>query len=114
MASAFAGYYLALMLILWVLILRGISIEVRGHIDDPLWRGFWDFVFAFSNYLLAILFGVAAGNQVRGVPLGAQGNFSMSFFTNFARRDNVGLLDWYTVSSALFTVTVLTAPHTSC
>jgi cytochrome bd ubiquinol oxidase subunit II len=108
-ASAFAGYYLALMLILWGLILRGISIEVRGHINDPLWHGFWDFVFAFANFLLAILFGAAAGNLVRGVPLDAQGNFSMAFFTDFMTRGYVGLLDWYTVSVAVFTVAVLAA-----
>jgi cytochrome d ubiquinol oxidase subunit II len=109
MASAFAGYYLALMLILWGLILRGVSIEVRGQIDDPLWRGFWDFLFAFSNFLLAILFGAAAGNQVRGVPLDAHGNFSMAFFTDFMARGHVGLLDWYTLSVAVFTVMVLAA-----
>jgi cytochrome d ubiquinol oxidase subunit II len=60
-ASAFAGYYLALFLILWGLILRGVSLEVGGHINDRLWQGFWDFVFVFSNFLLAILFGAAAG-----------------------------------------------------
>jgi cytochrome d ubiquinol oxidase subunit II len=109
MASAFAGYYLALFLILWSLILRGISIEVGGHIDDRLWQGFWDFVFAFANFLLAILFGAAAGNVVRGVPLDAQGNFSMAFFTNFGVRGYVGLLDWYTVSVAIFTVVMLAA-----
>jgi cytochrome d ubiquinol oxidase subunit II len=109
MASAFAGYYLALMLILWALILRGISIEVSRQIDDSLWQGFWDFVFAFANFLLAVLFGAAAGNQVRGVPLDAQGNFSMAFFTNFMARGYVGLLDWYTVSVAVFTVAVLVA-----
>ncbi len=108
-ASAFAGYYLALMLILWGLILRGIAIEVRGHINDPLWQGLWDFIFAFSNFLLAILFGAAAGNLVRGVPLDAQGNFSMAFFTDFMTRGYVGLLDWYTVSVAVFTVGVLAA-----
>src|SRR5215510_14988546 len=53
LASAFAGYYLALMLILWALILRGISIEVSRQINDPLWRGFWDSVFVLSNFLLA-------------------------------------------------------------
>src|SRR4029450_9828507 len=110
MASAFAGYYLALMLILWSLILRGVSIEVGGHINDPLWQGFWDFVFVFSNFLLAVLFGVAAGNLERGVPLDAQGNFSMAFFTDFTPRGNVGLLDWYTVSVAIF-VAVLLAAH---
>src|SRR2546427_11532297 len=62
MASAFSGYYLALMLILWGLILRGIAIEVGGTINDPLWQGFWDVAFVFSSFLLAILFGAAAGH----------------------------------------------------
>jgi cytochrome d ubiquinol oxidase subunit II len=109
MASAFAGYYLALFLILWCLILRGISIEVGGHINDRLWQGFWDFVFVFSNFLLAILFGAAAGNLGRGVPLDADGNFSMAFFTNFGVRGDVGLLDWYTVSVAIFATVILAA-----
>ncbi|HZE69670.1 MAG TPA: cytochrome d ubiquinol oxidase subunit II [Pyrinomonadaceae bacterium] len=109
MASAFAGYYLALFLILWGLILRGISIEVGGHINDRLWQSFWDFVFVFSNILLAILFGAAAGNLARGVPLDAQGNFSMAFFTNFNVRGYVGLLDWYTVSIAIFATVILAA-----
>jgi NADH dehydrogenase FAD-containing subunit/cytochrome bd-type quinol oxidase subunit 2 len=110
MASAFSGYYLALMLILWVLILRGIAIEVAGHINDHLWQGFWDFVFVLANALLAILFGAAAGNLERGVPLDTQGNFSMAFFTNFRTHGYVGLLDWYTVSVAIF-VAVLLAAH---
>jgi cytochrome d ubiquinol oxidase subunit II len=109
MASAFAGYYLALFLILWCLILRGVSIEVGGHINDRLWQGYWDFNFVVSNFLLAILFGAAAGNLARGVPLDAQGNFSMAFFTDFNVRGNVGLLDWYTVSVAIFTAALLAA-----
>jgi cytochrome bd ubiquinol oxidase subunit II len=109
MASAFAGYYLALFLILWGLILRGISLEVGGHINDRLWQGFWDFVFVFANFLLAILFGAAAGNLARGVPLDAYGNFSMAFFTDFRVRGNVGLLDWYTVSIAIFAAVMLAA-----
>lgn len=109
MASAFAGYYLALFLILWCLILRGVSIEVGGHINDRLWQGLWDFVFAVSSLLLAVLFGVAAGNVGRGVPLDAQGEFSMAFFTDFNVRGNVGLLDWYTVSIAIFAVVLLAA-----
>jgi cytochrome d ubiquinol oxidase subunit II len=109
MASAFSGYYLALILILWCLILRGVSIEVGGHINDRLWQGFWDFVFVVSNFLLAILFGAAAGNVARGVPLDADGNFSMPFFTNFGVRGHVGLLDWYTVSVAAFAVCLLAA-----
>jgi cytochrome d ubiquinol oxidase subunit II len=109
MASAFAGYYLALFLILWCLILRGISLEVGGHINDRLWQGYWDFIFVCSNFLLAILFGAAAGNVARGVPLNADGNFSMAFFTNFNVRGHVGLLDWYTVSIAILAVVMLAA-----
>ena len=110
MASAFAGYYLALFLILWSLILRGVSLEVSGHIDDTMWQGFWDLVFVVSNFLLTILFGAAAGNLARGVPLDAHGDFSMAFFTDFRVRGYVGLLDWYTVSVALFAA-VLIAAH---
>ena len=53
------------------LILRGIALEVGGHIDR-LWQGFWDFVFVVSSFLLAVLFGAAAGNLARGVPLDAR------------------------------------------
>jgi cytochrome d ubiquinol oxidase subunit II len=109
MASAFSGYYLALFLILWGLILRGISLEVGGHIDDRLWQGFWDFVFTFASFLLALVFGAAAGNLARGVPLDAQGNFSMAFFTDFRVAGYVGLLDWYTVSVAIFAAVLLAA-----
>jgi cytochrome d ubiquinol oxidase subunit II len=109
LASAFAGYYLALFLILWCLILRGIALEAGGHIDDRMWQGFWDFVFVLANTLLAILFGAAAGNMARGVPLASDGTFSMAFFTDFTPRGYVGILDWYTVSVALFTLVVLAA-----
>ena len=109
MASAFAGYYLALFLILWALILRGVAIEVGGHIDDRLWQGFWDVVLVFASFLLAVLFGAAAGNVARGVPLDARGEFAMAFFTDFGVRGQVGLLDWYTLSVALFAVVVLAA-----
>jgi cytochrome d ubiquinol oxidase subunit II len=110
MASAFSGFYLALFLILWCYILRGISIEAAGHINDPLWQSFWDFVLVFASVLLAVLFGVAAGNLARGVPLDANGTFSMAFFTNFRVNGDVGLLDWYTVSIAAF-ATILLAAH---
>src|SRR2546427_9131782 len=109
MASAFAGYYLALFLILWSLILRGIALEVGGHINDRLWQGYWDFNFVLANFLLAILFGAAAGNLARGVPLDTQGDFSMAFFTDFRVRGYVGLLDWYTVSIAIFAAVILAA-----
>jgi cytochrome d ubiquinol oxidase subunit II len=109
MASAFSGYYLALFLILWCLLLRAMALEVGGHINDKMWQGFWDFVFVFSSILLAILFGAAGGNLARGVPLDEHGDFSMAFFTNFGVRGHVGLLDWYTVSVAIFAAAILAA-----
>ena len=109
MATSFAGFYLALWLVLWSFILRGVSIEVGGHIHDRLWQSWWDFVFAVSSVLLAVLFGAALGNVIRGVPLDESGKFSMSLFTDFGVRGRVGILDWYTVSVAVFTTVLLSA-----
>jgi cytochrome d ubiquinol oxidase subunit II len=109
MATAFSGFYLALMLVLWCLILRGIALELGGHVNDPMWRSLWDFVFASSNILLAILFGAAVGNVLRGVPLGTDGTFSLELFTDFRASGHVGTLDWYTLLLAVFTLVSLAA-----
>src|SRR5438552_240531 len=68
-SAGFSGFYLPLMMALWLLILRGLSIEFRSHQPNPLWRSFWDGVFAFSSTLMAIILGAALGNVIRGVPL---------------------------------------------
>ncbi len=78
-AASFSGFYLALMLVLWLLMGRGIGFEFRHAHPHPLWRGFWDTVFSGSSLLLALLFGVAVGNVLRGVPFDAQGEFQGSF-----------------------------------
>jgi len=109
MAAAFSGFYLALWLVLWSFIGRGMSIEVGGHVDDELWQTGWDVAFAASSLLLALLFGVALGNVIRGVPLDDAGRFSMSLFTDFSVRGRVGILDWYTLSVGIFTAALLTA-----
>src|SRR5271154_7371455 len=96
-ASAFSGFYLPLMMVLWLLILRGISIEMRSHSHDPLWRTFFDGVFAFASTLLALIFGAALANVVRGVPLGADNYFFLPLWTNWRTGPNPGILDWYTV-----------------
>src|SRR5712671_4173478 len=70
-ASAFSGFYLALMIVLWLLIMRGCSIELRMQVDSGVWRSFFDGLFFFSSALLAIFFGAALANVIRGVPLGA-------------------------------------------
>ena len=107
-ASAFSGFYLALMLVLWLLILRGISIELRSHIDNDLWRSFWDAGFALSSGLLAIFFGTALGNVVRGVPLDADGYFFLPLWTNLHLGSDVGIIDWYTVLTGATALVALT------
>ena len=96
-ASSFSGFYLALMLVLWLLILRGISIEFRNHIDNPLWVPAWDTVFGAASALLAFVFGVALGNVVRGVPLDANGYFFLPLWTNLLPGADAGVIDWYTL-----------------
>src|SRR6266404_3577235 len=100
-ASSFSGFYLPLMIVLWLLMLRGISIEVRNHIDSPVWKPFWDVIFAGASALLAIDFGAALGNIVRGAPLDAAGDFFLPLWTNFRPSGEVGILDWYTVLVAM-------------
>nr|UXE44709.1 cytochrome bd-II ubiquinol oxidase subunit 2 [uncultured bacterium] len=109
LATAFPAFYLALFLVLWCLVLRGIALEVRSHVGDPLWRGFWDVVFCGSSGLLALLFGVALGNVVRGVPVGPDHHFTLAFFTTFLPLGEVGLLDYYTVSVGLLSLVALLA-----
>src|SRR4030081_1052842 len=82
-ASAFSGFYLPLMIVLWLLILRGASIEFRNHIKSAVWDPLWDFLFCASSLLLAVFFGAALGNVVRGVPLDASGYFFEPLWTNF-------------------------------
>lgn len=109
LATAFPAFYLAFFLVLWCLVLRGVSLEVRSHTDDPLWRAFWDVVFGFSSALLALLFGVALGNVVRGVPIRLDRHFTLALFTNFLPTGEVGLLDYYTVSVGAFALVALFA-----
>src|SRR6202161_2378753 len=58
-ASSFSGFYLPLMMVLWLLMLRGIGIELGGHMANPVWLGFFDLIFCVSSILLAIFFGAA-------------------------------------------------------
>src|ERR1700756_2236112 len=68
-ASAFSGFYLPLTIVLWLLIMRGIGIELRTHVASPVWHGLFDGFFALSSALLAIFYGAALANVLRGVPL---------------------------------------------
>ena len=107
-SSAFSGFYLPLMMVLWLLMLRGIAIEFRGHIDSPVWKPLWDVVFTGASALLAIFFGAALGNVVRGVSLNAKGEFFLPLWTNFGVKGEVGILDWYTITVGLLAYVTLT------
>jgi cytochrome d ubiquinol oxidase subunit II len=107
-AASFSGFYLPLMMVLWLLMLRGISIEFRNHIKNEVWRPFWDGGFAFSSFLLAIFFGAALGNVVRGVPLDSNGYFFEPLWTNFRLGPETGILDWYTIIVGLASLAAIT------
>ncbi len=105
-AAAFSGLYLPMMIVVWLLVLRGIAIEVRSKLDDPLWRAAWDAVFAFSSGVMAVVLGVAIGNVVRGVPIDATGYFQEDLF---ATPGHPGALDAYTALLGAFALVTLAA-----
>ncbi len=78
-ASSFSGFYLPFIVVLWLLMFRGIALELREHLPSELWHQFWDAAFSLSSALLIVLFGVALGNLLRGVPLDAAGYFQGTF-----------------------------------
>jgi cytochrome bd ubiquinol oxidase subunit II len=107
-ASSFSGFYLPLIIVLWLLIVRGIAIELRSRISSPVWASFWDGMFFLGSALLAIFYGAALGNVIRGVPLNSQGYFFEAFWTDFNPLSaNPGILDWYTILTGLLAFTAL-------
>jgi cytochrome d ubiquinol oxidase subunit II len=107
-ASGFSGFYLPLMIVLWLFILRGIAVEFRNHIVSPVWTPFWDVVFAGASALLALFFGAALGNVMRGVPLDANDSFFLPLWTDFRIGPAPGILDWFTIALGLASVAALT------
>ena len=107
-ASSFSGFYLPLMIVLWLLIVRGISVEFRSHIASPVWTPIWDTGFTGASLLLSIFYGAALGNVVRGVPLDASGNFFLPLWSDFLPGSNGGILDWYTILTGVAAFLALT------
>jgi cytochrome d ubiquinol oxidase subunit II len=99
-AAAFSGLYFGLILVLWLLVGRGLGLELRHQIDDPLWRTACDTVFWLCSAALAFVFGAALGNVVRGVPLRADGYFHLPLFN---------ILNWYALLVGLFGFVALSA-----
>ncbi|HUK36134.1 MAG TPA: cytochrome d ubiquinol oxidase subunit II [Vicinamibacterales bacterium] len=107
-ASAFSGFYLALMIVLWLIILRGLAIELRMELHDAVWRTFFDATFFLSSALLAVFYGVALANVIRGVPLTGDSDFFVPLWTNWRVGPNPGILDWYTVTAGVLALVALT------
>ncbi len=78
-AASFSGFYLPFIVALWLLMFRGVSLELRSHFPSDIWHQFWDACFTGASALLVFVFGIALGNLVRGVPLDAQGFFAGTF-----------------------------------
>ena len=107
-ASAFSGFYLPLMIVLWLLVARGVSLELRNHLEMGVWRTLLDRLFGIASALLAIFYGAALANVIRGVPLQADGYFFLPLWTNWTPGINPGILDWYTVIGGLVAIVALT------
>ena len=98
-ATVFSGFYVAFMLVLFALIFRAISLEFRSKLDSPLWRRLWDVGFFSSSLLAPLLFGVAVGAAMLGIPLDDRGVFAGGFWD---------LLQPYTLAVGLMTVAMFT------
>ncbi len=103
-AAAFSGLYFGLILVLWLLVGRGLGLELRHQIDDPMWRSACDTVFWLASAALGFVLGVALGNVVRGVPLGPDGYFHLPLFD---------ILNWYAVLVGVLAVAILVVHGTA-
>jgi len=103
-ATVFSGFYLAMMLVVAALMARAASFEFRGKSESPRWRRAWDLCFGLGSLVAALLYGVAVGNVVRGVPIDGAQEFAARFPASF-----LGLLNPYSLLIGLVTLSLFTA-----
>lgn len=104
-ATMFSGFYLALVLMLVALIVRGVSFEFRSKIQNPQWRSFWDWMLFIGSFIPALLWGVAVANLIRGVPIDSNMNYTGGFFNllnPYALVGGLTTLSLFTLHGALF------------
>ncbi|WP_282111981.1 cytochrome d ubiquinol oxidase subunit II [Maribacter stanieri] len=117
-ASVFSGFYLPLIIVLWLIIFRAIGLEFRGQFRFQMWKDIWDKSFGVSSLLLALFFGIALGNVVRGVNLGGvedgvsvyEGHYFFLPLWNSSfspLSDHPGIIDWFTIIIGLISVVTL-------
>ena len=118
-ASVFSGFYLPLIIVLWLMVFRAIGLELRGHIHTRIWQDMNDKAFGWASLLLALFFGIALGNIVRGVNLGGVNNgisqYEPHYFflplwdSSFSpSTQHPGVVDWFTLTIGIISVVVLT------
>jgi cytochrome d ubiquinol oxidase subunit II len=98
-ATIFSGFYIALMLVLIALIFRAVSFEFRGKVASRTWRRIWDWAFGLGSLLPSVLFGIAVGNILHGVPINADGYYAGTF---------IGLLNPYSIGVGLLSLILFT------
>ncbi len=104
-ATLFSGFYLPLAVILLGLIVRGVGLEFRSKLPSPRWRATWDALIAVGSLLPALIFGVAVGNFLRGVPIDATKTYTGGFFNllnPFALLAGVTFVLLFALHGALF------------
>lgn len=117
-ASVFSGFYLPLIIVLWLIIFRAIGLEFRSQFKFQMWKNIWDTSFGVSSLLLALFFGIALGNIVRGVNLGGVENgvsvyeghyfFLPLWDSSFSPlTEHPGVIDWFTLIIGLISVVTL-------
>jgi len=117
-ASVFSGFYLPLIIVLWLIMFRAIGLELRGQFHFQMWKDIWDKAFGVSSLLLALFFGIALGNIMRGVNLGGVENgislYEKHYFflplwdSSFSPlSDTPGVIDWFTIIIGIVSVITL-------
>ena len=117
-ASVFSGFYLPLIIVLWLIMFRAIGLELRGQFHFQMWKDIWDKAFGISSLLLALFFGIALGNIMRGVNLGGVENgislYEKHYFflplwdSSFSPlSETPGVIDWFTIIIGIITVIAL-------
>lgn len=117
-ASVFSGFYLPLIMVLWLIIFRAIGLEFRSQFDFQMWKDIWDKAFGVASLLLALFFGIALGNIIRGVNLGGVENGISTYEGHFfflplwdssfsPLSPSPGVIDWFTLLIGVIAVITL-------
>jgi len=102
-ATAFSGFYFAMLLVLFALFFRPVGFDYRGKIDDPRWRNAWDWALTIGSLVPALVFGVAFGNLLQGVPF-----YFDELMRSFYTGSLFGLLNPFALLCGVVSVAMLT------